>query len=431
MKISANLRDGLLFASLGLIILAVFLYQGPATTIQLLVSAVTYSLVALGLNIHWGYGGQFNFAVMGFLMLGGYAVVLTSYPLNMDFWNSDGPALLGRAALAAAIGAAIVVAAHKAHRFGITGKLKTALVIIAWLAAYIGYRTQIDPATTYIEDKAGFVGGLGLPIEVSWLVGGLIAGVVAWLVGKVCLGLRTDYLAIATIGISEIIRAFLKNMDWLTRGTLTVSPLPWPVPTALETGIDDKTLALVASRSLFLAVTVAVTAVLFFLLQRAYGGAWGRMMRAIRDSDVAAEAMGKNVKSRQIELFVFGAVLIGIGGALMTTYVQIYDPGGYQPINHTFIVWVMVIVGGAGNNLGALFGGVLIIIAWNMSAPLSVLAFRWFDAGMQAVGLPGIPDLDSRALQARVFILGLVIVLALRYAPRGLIPERIRRHEAS
>ncbi len=431
MKLSANLRDGLLLAGLGLVILAVFLYQGPATTLQLLVSAVTYALVALGLNIHWGYGGQFNFAVMGFLMLGGYAVVATSYPLNMDFWNSDGPALLGRAALAAVIGAAIVVAAHKAHRFGITGKLKSALVILAWLIAYIGYRTQIDPAATYIEDKAGFIGGLGLPIELSWLVGGLFAGVIAWLIGKVCLGLKTDYLAIATIGISEIIRAFLKNMDWLTRGTLTVSPLPWPVPTALETGVSDKTLALITSRSLFLAVVIAVTAIIFFLLQRAYGGAWGRMMRAIRDSDVAAEAMGKNVKSRQIELFVFGAVLIGIGGALMTTYVQIYDPGGYQPINHTFIVWVMVIVGGAGNNLGALFGGVLIIIAWNMSAPISLLVFRWLDAGIQALGFSGIPDLDSRALQMRVFILGLVIVLALRYAPRGLIPERIRKHETS
>ncbi len=431
MTASANLRDGLLYAALGVVIILVFLTQGTATTIQLLVSAVTYALVALGLNVHWGYGGQFNFAVMGFIMLGGYAVVLTSYPLNMEFWHSDGPMLLGRAVLAAAIGALVIIAASNAHRIGIRGKVKTVVVVLAWFIAYIGYRSQIDPATTFIEAKAGFVGGLGLPVELSWLVGGAIAGAVAWLIGNVCLGLRSDYLAIATIGIAEIIRAFLKNMDWLTRGTLTVSPLPWPVPTALETGISDKSLALITSRSLFLCVVIAVTAILFILLQRAYGGAWGRMMRAIRDNYVAAESMGKNVKARQVELFVLGAVLIGIGGALMTTYVQIYDPGGYQPINYTFIVWVMVIVGGAGNNIGALFGGVLIIIAWNMSAPLSLIAFRWFDAGLQALGLSGIPDVESRALQMRVFILGLVIVLSLRYAPRGLIPERIRRHEAS
>ncbi len=430
MRYSANLRDGLLLVGLALVVVAVFFYQGPATTIQLLVSAVTYALVALGLNVHWGYGGQFNFAVMGFIMLGGYAVVLTSYPLNMAFWNSDGPAMLGRAATAAIIGAVIIVAASNAHRIGIKGRLKAVLVVAAWFVAYIGYRSQIDPATTLIEAKAGFVGGLGLPIELAWLVGGVIAGGVAYLIGKVCLGLRSDYLAIATIGIAEIIRAFLKNMDWLTRGTLTVSPLPWPVPTALETGVSDTNLALIISRSLFLSVVIVVTAILFFLLQRAYGGAWGRMMRAIRDNYVAAESMGKDIKARQIELFVLGAVLIGIGGALMTTYVQIYDPGGYQPINYTFIVWVMVIVGGAGNNLGALFGGVLIIIAWNMSAPVSLLVFNWINDGLQMVGLPAIPDVDTRALQMRVFVLGLVIVLALRYAPRGLIPERIRRHEA-
>ena len=425
---SADLRDGLVLAGLGLIVVGVFLFLGPAATIQLLVSAVIYALITLGLNVHWGYGGQFNFAVMGFVMLGGYAVVLTSYPLNMLFWHSDGPALLGRAVIAAVIGAAIIIAAHNAHRIGIRGRLKVVLVVLAWFIAYIAYRSQIDPATTYIEEKAGFVGGLGLPIEVAWLVGGAIAGGVAYLIGNVCLGLRTDYLAIATIGIAEIIRAFLKNMDWLTRGTMTVSPLPWPVPTALETGISDPTNALIFSRSLFLCVTVAVTAILFFLLQRAYGGAWGRMMRAIRDNHVAAESMGKNVKARQVELFVLGAVLMGIGGALLTTYVQIYDPSGYQPINHTFIVWVMVIVGGAGNNLGALFGGVLMIIAWNLSAPLSLIVFQWVDAVIAALGLPEIPDIQSRALQMRVFILGLVIVVALRYAPRGLIPERIRHH---
>ena len=430
MTLSANLRDGLLFAVLGLIVLAVLVYLGTPVTIQLMVSAVIYSLVALGLNVHWGYGGQFNFGVMGFIMLGGYAVVATSYPLNMDFWNSDGPALLGRAILAALIGAALIFAASKAHHIGIKGKLRTALLVLAWFVAYVGYRSQIDPAATYIESTAGFVGGLGLPIEFAWLVGGIFAGAVAWLIGKVCLGLRTDYLAIATIGIAEIIKDFLKNMDWLTRGTLTVSPLPWPVPTALETGIKDKTLALITSRSLFLGVAIVVTLILFVLLQRAYGSAWGRMMRAIRDNYIAAESMGKNVKGRQIELFVLGAVLMGIAGALMTTYVQIYDPAGYVPVNYTFIVWVMVIIGGAGNNLGAIFGGVLIIIAWNLSAPVSLVLFHWLDAGLQTVGLPGIPDVDTRALQTRVFILGLVIVLALLYAPRGLIPERIRRHEA-
>jgi branched-chain amino acid transport system permease protein len=428
MTASPNLRDSLLIAALGLIVVGVFLWLGAPVALQLLISAATYALISLGLNIQWGYGGQFNFGVMGFLMLGGYAVVLTSYPLNDAFWNSDGPALLGRAIIAAAIGGILIFAANRVNRIGITGAFRTFLLVVAWAVAYTGYRSQIDPATTAIEAEAGFVGGLGLPVLVAWLVGGVLAGVVAYGIGKVCLGLRTDYLAIATIGIAEIIRALLKNMDWLTRGTLTVSPLPWPVPLPLETEIADATLALSVSRSLFMSVIIVAVAVIFLLLQRAYNGAWGRMMRAIRDNDVAAAAMGKDVKARQIELFVFGGVLMGIGGAIMSTYVQLYDPAGYQPINHTFIVWVMVIVGGAGNNLGAMFGAVLIIIAWNLSEPLSLLVFGWLDQIARTVGLGGIPDVSSRALQMRVFVLGLVIVLALRYAPRGLIPERIRHH---
>ncbi len=429
MSTGDNRRDALLIAGLGVIIVGVWLWLGSASTIQLMVSAVSYALIALGLNVQWGYAGQFNFGVMGFLMLGGYAVVLTSFPVNEAFWSSDGPNLLGRAIVAALLGLALVLAAHRVDRIGIRGRAKVFVVVVAYALAYLGYRSQIDPATVLIESEAGFVGGFGLHPILGWLVGGILAGIVAYLVGKACLGLRTDYLAIATIGIAEIIRALLKNMDWLTRGTLTVSPLPWPVPTALETGIDDATLSLITARAGFLSLLVVLIAVIFVLLQRAYAAPWGRMMRAIRDNHIAAEAMGKDVKARQLEIFVLGAFLMGIGGAMLSTYVQLFDPGGYQPINHTFIVWVMVIVGGAGSNVGALFGGVLIIVAWNMSEPVSRLLFQQLDTLVQAIGWAGIPDVDARALQMRVFLLGVVITIALRYAPRGLIPERIRRHE--
>jgi branched-chain amino acid transport system permease protein len=427
-----NIRDGLMIAGLGVIILGVFLWLGVPAAIQLLVIAVGYALVALGLNVQWGYAGQFNFGVMGFLMLGAWGVVVTSYPINAAFWDSEGPLMLFRTLLVAAMGALLIMLANRVDRIGIRGGLKVFLVVVAWGIAYIAFRSQIDPAATYIETqvKQGFVGGLGLPVLRGWVIGGVIAAAIAYLNGKACLGLRTDYLAIATIGIGEIIRALLKNMDWLTRGTLTVSPIPWPVPTALdiaEKGTNPE-LSLVFARSMFLSLLVVVVAVIFLLLQRAYNGPWGRMMRAIRDNHVAAEAMGKDVKRRQIEIFVLGSVLMGIGGAVLSTYTQLFDPGGYMPITHTFVVWVMVIVGGAGNNLGALFGGVLIIIAWNMSEPLSRLAFTEIDRLSQYLGLGAIPDLDARALQMRVFLLGLVITFALRYAPRGLIPERIRSH---
>ena len=263
----------------------------------------------------------------------------------------------------------------------------------------------------------------------GWAFGGLLAAGAAFIVGRISLGLRTDYLAIATIGISEIIRALIKNTDWLTRGTLTVSPIPWPVPTPQEYQAEgmDITASFTTARAGYLVLALVVLAIAMFLVQRAYGGPWGRMMRAIRDNHIAANSMGKNVTRRQLEIFILGSVLMGIGGAMLVSMLQIFDPGSYQPINHTFLIWVMVIVGGAGNNWGTLLGAFFIYLIWVLSAPLSQALFQVISSWLMQGGLPGIPDIDSRALQMRVFVLGLVIVLALRYAPKGLIPEVVRR----
>jgi len=422
-------RAVFLYAGLLVLILGVGVAMGAPFTVRLCVEAAAYALIALGLNIQWGYGGLFNFGIMGFVMVGGFAVTLVSVPINMEFWNSEGPVMLLKAALAAAIGAGLIIAAGRLSRHGVAKKWCRTTQIAAWIFAYIIFRSQIDPAAKYIEAEAGFVGGLGLPVVFGWLFGGVLAAGVAYVIGKICLGLRTDYLAIATIGISEILRALMKNMDWLTRGTLTVSPVPWPVPLpqAYQTDGIDVFSSFVYARAGYLAVVLLVLLTALFFIQRAYGGAWGRMMRAIRDNHISAAAMGKNVKSRQIEVFVFGSVLIGIGGGILTSFAQIYDPGGYQPINHTFVIWVMVIVGGAGNNFGALFGGVFIYIVWVLSESLSQGLFLTLSGWSEGMGWPGIPEIESRSLQMRVFVLGLVITLALRYAPKGLIPEVIKR----
>jgi branched-chain amino acid transport system permease protein len=422
-------RGALMFGSMFVLILALGLTQGPANVGLVLTQAFALALIALGLNIQWGYGGLFNFAIMGFMMVGGAAVVLVSYPVNAQFWNSDGPVLLGRALAAFALGAAIVMAARQTKRLGLKGGWYVALTVLAWFVAYVIYRSQIDPAAAYIESTAGFVGGLGLNPIFGWLAGGLAAAGIGYFIGRICLGLRTDYLAIATIGISEIIRALVKNMDWLTRGTMTVSPIPWPTPLPqhLQAGGMSIADSFVYARFGFLALLVAIVAVVFYFVQKAYGGPWGRMMRSIRDNHIAAASMGKDVTRRQLELFVLGSLLMGVGGAILVSFNQILDPSGYQPINHTFMIWVMVIVGGTGNNLGVLLGALLIYIAWVISDPVSQVLFQGLSAWTSSVGWGAIPEIDSRALQMRVFVLGVVITLALRYAPRGLLPEVIRR----
>jgi branched-chain amino acid transport system permease protein len=364
---------------------------------------------------------------MGFVMLGGFASVFISFPRNEAFWTSDGPVMLLRALGAFIAGVVLVWGARK---LPLKGAARGTVIVLAWIVAYIAYRTQLDPAAAYIEKTSGWIGGLGLYPVLGWAFGGLLAGVVAYFVGKIALGLRSDYLAIATIGISEIIRALIKNADWLTRGTQNVTPVPWPTPLPQdlqEMGVSI-TDSFITGRLMFLALTGTILIVALFLIQRAYRGPWGRMMRAIRDNFIAAGSMGKDVKARQIEIFILGSVLIGIGGAILTSFSQILDPSGYQPINHTFLIWVMVIVGGAGNNFGVMIGALLLYTVFILSDPVAQLLLNGLSDWSVSLGWGAIPEIDTRSLQMRVFVVGLVIWLTLRFAPKGLLPEVIRRH---
>ncbi len=436
-------RVGLAYLGLLVLIVVIALTRGTSTALLLTAVSSIYALVALGLNIQFGYGGLSNLAIMGLLMIGGMLVSTVSMPINYAFWTSDGPMMLGKVLVAAVFGFVLVYLARRLPKLGVGPRLSAWATVLAYFIGYVVYRTQIDPAAEYIETKVtgGWVGGLGLPVYVGYAIAGVAAGVAALFIGRISLGLRSDYLAIATIGMSEIIRAFVKNMDWLTRGTLTVTPIPWPVPLPgayQDRGVDINTSFLYGQGG-FLAVSLTILVVAVFLVERAYGGPWGRMMRAVRDNHISAASMGKDIKARQTEIFVFGAVLMGVGGAMLSSFNQLFDPGGYIPITHTFLIWVMVIVGGMGNSYGAVLGGFGVYMLWAMSEPVSKWLFNCLSGPVTmcelgiakiSVGVPwgAIPELDARAAQMRVFVLGFVIWLSLRFAPKGLLPEVIRRH---
>ena len=416
------LREIVLFGTLLVVILAIYASMGTAYSTRMLVEASCYAILALGLTIQWGYAGQFNAGVMGFVALGGFCAMLFSVPLNDAFWGTELPGELGRVLLYGTAAALLVYGASKLDQLGVPKKLRIVITVLLAVVLYLVVISMLRDVTSEIQSRAGFVGGFGLPAWTGWIVGGALAGGIGYFIGRMCLGLRSDYLAIATLGIAEIIKAFLKNSDWLTRGTATVSPLPWPTPGPSELGF---TLA----RALYLSITAAMIAVIFLLLHRAYHAPWGRMIRAMRDNEISAAAMGKDINKRRLEIFVLGCILMGIGGAALTSFNSLFDPQGYLPLNHTFLVLVMVILGGPGNNLGTIFGAVAVYIIWLMSEPLALflmhsgvaLGQAWFD--WQPPG-----NLDSRALQARVFVIGLLISLVLRFAPKGLLPERVRHH---
>ncbi len=434
-----------------LLLLALFLTAwfalSPVTALLYLATALATAVIVLGLNIQWGYGGLFNAGVLGFVALGGYAVVLVSIPPVPEALDAGGSGLLS-AAIKLGVTMVAIYALARLHAFLPNSLLRGAQILVG-IAGYIWLKGELDLTIRAIETAAtadpsmrGFVGGLGLPVLLGWAVGGVLAGVIAWFIGKITLGLRSDYLAIATLGIAEIIRTFLKNADWLTRGTLTVSPIDWPVPTPrdvnalLDRGGGDYSVAWLdiaseqagtaLSRIMFIAVSAAILIALVLLLERALASPWGRMMHSIRDNDTAAAAMGKDVVKRQLEVFVLGAVLMGLGGAMLTSLNTLFDPSAYLPPRYTFLIWAMLIVGGSGNNLGAVFGAIFIYLLWEMSEPISQFLFLNGAAVLQAMfeGWEPPSDLEGRASQMRVIVIGLALLVTMRFAPRGVLPER-------
>ena len=369
---------------------------------------------------------------------GGLGVVITSVPPVGAAWAAGGlRVLLGLAAGAGVIAGAVLI--WKRLNAGRT----RALAMLGWLVAgFFVYRWIFDPGVTAVEAvnpaATGFLGGLGLPVLFAWPVGGLLAAAAAWAIGKTALGLRSDYLAIATLGIAEIVIAVLKNEDWLSRGVKNVAGLPRPVPYEINlqqsAAFAERARALgldpVIASSLFVKLCYAglftvVLLILIWLSERALNSPWGRMMRAIRDNETAAEAMGKDVTRRHLQVFILGSAVCGIAGAMMTTMDGLLTPGTYQPLRYTFLIWVMVIVGGSGNNWGAVLGGFLIWFCWVQVEPLGQLLMQGITWPLPADSALKAHLLDSVA-HMRLLTMGVILLVVLRFSPRGLIPERHR-----
>ena len=278
---------------------------------------------------------------------------------------------------------------------------------------------------------------LRLPRALSaFAVGGLLAAGAAWVIGKTALGLRSDYLAIATLGIAEIIIAVLKNEDWLARGVKNVIGLPRPVPYEIDLqndpafveratglGIDATTASTLYVKLGYGLMFAVVLIGVLVLAQLALSSPWGRMMRAIRDNEVAARAMGKDVTARHLQVFVLGSAICGVAGAMMTTLDGQLTPASYQPLRYTFLIWVMVIVGGSGNNFGAVLGGFLIWFLWVQVEPIGAAVIDLVTSGM-ADGSWLKAHLQGSVQHMRLLTMGVILLLVLRFAPRGLLPER-------
>lgn len=431
---SQSLRTPLLFAFITLLIIGTGFVQGPNAALLILNMGLISAIMALGVNLQWGFAGLFNVGVMGFVALGGLAAVLISMPPTTEAWAAGGVrVLLGLVLGAATIAGAIKFNARTTGRLRLWGTM--GIVIVGFLI----YRAVFDPGVALIEAVnpagTGYLGGLNMPVIFAWPVGGLFAAGAAWVIGKTALGLRSDYLAIATLGIAEIIIAVLKNEDWLSRGVKNVIGIPRPLPfeidlqndpnfvqRASELGLDPVMASTLYVKLGYAVLFAIVLLIILWLAQKALNSPWGRMMRAIRDNETAAEAMGKDVTARHLQIFILGSAVCGVAGAMMTTLDGQLTLGTYQPLRFTFLIWVMVIVGGSGNNLGAVLGGFLIWWLWVQVEPMGIWVIDLVTSGM-ADGSALKAHLQGSAAHMRLLTMGVIMLLVLRFSPRGLIPE--------
>ena len=244
------------------------------------------------------------------------------------------------------------------------------------------------------------VGGFDLPVIVGLVGAGVLAGVAGWIVAKICVRLKSDYLAMASIGISESLRLVIVNESWLTNGSLGIAGLPRP----LDDFFQGRTLDV-----FYLVFVWVIVLVVYLFSQRLYDSPWGRSLRAIRDNEVSAAAVGKDVEKFRVQTFVVGCAIMGIAGALAAHYFRFLSPSATDPLMITFLVWVMLMAGGSGNNIGAIMGALGI---WTLWSATEIFTSR----------LP--PEWITRSSYIRMLLVGLLLQVVLQRFRAGVFPEK-------
>ena len=341
----------------------------PRGTLTYLASFSTmagiYAILSLGLNSQWGLTGHVNFGIAGFFALGAFASALftTTMPVG-------------------------ALAAYSQQAFG-----------LEW------------------------------PFLAGVLVAGVVAAVAGYLISLAVLRLRTDFLAIATLGIAEVIRLIFQNERWLANGPQPMRGIPrpldclftdpacaWLPPSWARTGWRRSRRATTCSSTSWW--SSLMLAVVYVALERISRSPWGRVQRAVRDEENSAAMNGKNVAYRRIESFVVGAFIMGIAGAVYAHYVVSIDYSHFNPLFATFIVWVMLMLGGSGNNKGAILGAFVVWGVWTGTAFL-------VEAVSPALRVIS-DDLPSRSAYLRWMLVAILLAAIVLYRPQGLIRERKR-----
>ncbi len=309
-----------------------------------------YAIITIGLNVQWGYTGILNFGVLAFFLVGAnVAAIIAKPPASGEF--------------------------------------------VEYVGGF-GDALNIIPALD---------SGQWFPFLVGVLGAAVACGILAFFLSIPALRLREDYLAITTIGIAELLRRITIEEQWLVNGTRGLPGIPRPLSGWVA--IDDY-------KFVIFGIAVAVLILVYLAVERGIRSPWGRVLRAQREDELTTAASGKNVFSFKSQGFVLGAMIMGVGGAMYGYAFSSISPDTFTHFFATFIFWAMLMVGGSGNNKGAILGAYVVWGLWNITLLL------------QGYDLP--TAVGSRIFFIRDFVLGALIVIVLLLRPQGLMPEERR-----
>ncbi|MEE8386775.1 MAG: branched-chain amino acid ABC transporter permease [Dehalococcoidia bacterium] len=308
-----------------------------------------YAIFVLALNVQWGYTGVFNFGVAAFFLVGAYtAAIVAKPPADSEFVRYIG-----------------------------------------------GFGDFLSPP--FLDS------GQWLPFLVATAAAGLMSGLLAFLLAFPTLRLREDYLAITTIGVAELLRRVAIQEDGLVNSTRGLIGIPRPFHDYFDPG-DYK--------FVYLAIVLGVLFLVFIAVERGIRSPWGRVLRALKEDELATAASGKDVFAFKMQGFVLGAVIMGVGGAVFAYGRGAVGPATFEHFFATFLFWAMLMVGGSGNNWGAVAGAFVVWGLWTIT-----LQLNGYD----------LPDVvRSRIFFIRDFVIGALIVTVLLLRPQGLFPEERR-----
>lgn len=253
------------------------------------------------------------------------------------------------------------------------------------------------------------LGGFELPIILGLLGSLILSGIIAFLIGLPTLKLKEDYLAMTTLGIAESIRLVFTNESWLGNGNRGIKDIPKPWAELSANGYYNL---------LFLLIIFIIIILIYVFIEKSIHSPWGRVIKAVREDELVTASAGKNIFRYKMESLVIGSMFMGLAGGLYSHYISFVSPDVFHPMQFTFLVWVMLIIGGSGNSWGAIFGAFLVWTIWTGTEFLPDFIIRFLPDARISEFISGSQG------PLRIIIISVILELVLIFHPEGILGEK-------